>query len=235
MNEPFPLFFVNASDVLGRYSEVDKNASLISERYPVAQFPTILDMCSGVGHYSYAFATHGYCVTGVELSEDQVAYARTNNAHTNVEYLVGSMEESVGSSPFSLLTNTYSSFGYMVSLEKDQEVLCNWFNLLSIGGALVMELTDFERVKHVFAYPCAHKERVTNSVREELWMDWGNQILTVRYSQNDKVYKSQTRVYAKSQLISMLRDAGFTDIHTYGDFAQGLKTPEKRLIIECRK
>jgi len=235
LNEPFPIFFAKASDLLGRYEKVDQNVQSLSKRYPPSQYPKVLDMCSGIGHYGNAFAKLGYQVTGIELSAELVEYAKEKSTSPNVEYLVGSMEDKVSSGPFSLLINTYSSFGYMGSVEKDLDVLRNWYGLISEGGSLVMELTDLERAKHAFNFPNDFQDRESNGVREKLSMDWGKQMLTVDFSHGSQKYRGRTRIYETEQLIGMLKFVGFSEVSISGDFEESPKTADSRLILECRK
>jgi len=235
MNEPFPLFFVKASEALGRYDEISDNARHLAARYPVETFPRVLDMCCGVGHYAQAMAEAGFQVTAVDLSEEQIADAKKNRGHPRVSYKIGSIERPLPEAPFDIITNTYSSFGYMASVEEDQTVLENWCNMLRPDGVLIMELPDIERAQHTFSYPNDHLDHVVGGVREERWMDWDAQMLTVRYSQNGKSYTGGTRLYTAEQLKNMARKAGFSRISGFGNYAFEPKQKHNLLVLECIK
>ena len=235
MNEPFPLFFVKASEALGRYDEISENVRNLAARYSGETFSKVLDMCCGVGHYALAMAEAGFHVTAVDLSEEQIADAKENRGHPGVSYKVGSMEEPLAEAPFDIITNTYSSFGYMASVEEDQKVLENWCNMLRPGGVLIMELPDIERAQHTFSYPNCHLDHVVGGLREERWMDWDSQMLTARYSQNGKSYTGGTRLYTAEQLKGMARKAGFTRTTGFGSYAFEPKQKHNLLVLECMK
>lgn len=228
----FPLFFCEASDDLGRYKDVQYKVQCIVDHFPVATYPKILDVCSGLGHFAGNLQSRGYKVTGVELSSDQVNKAR--ELHGEVRFLVGDMGE-VPREDFDMVLNTYSSFGYRPTVAEDQDVLGSWYAAMRHEGVLVMELTDLERAKESFNYPNSIIVRDNGVIKEELRCDWQNQMLYVSYEKGEQRYNGFTRLYSQEQLSDMLKAAGFRDIKLAGDFKGSQKKPTDRLVITCLK
>jgi len=57
--------------------EAERLADLIEKEIPVKKYSTVLDLGCGRGRHSIALATRGYDVTGVDLSEEALAKARS--------------------------------------------------------------------------------------------------------------------------------------------------------------
>lgn len=64
----FPTLFVEVSTELGRYEKQESAVQTIAACYPPTDYPRVLDICTGPGHFAGHLAQAGYDVTGIELS-----------------------------------------------------------------------------------------------------------------------------------------------------------------------
>lgn len=144
--------------------------------------------------------------------------------------LTGDMA-SLPNETFDILTNTYTSFGYLDSEQQDMALLRHWYTRLRPGGVLIMELADLERAHNRL---CADGtlHRRTGSVDEFLSFDWETSLLRVEYvADTDERWTCYTRLYSVETLERELRDTGFSSIRVYGDFDGKAKEPDDNLVL----
>ena len=110
----------------------------------------VLDLCCGQGRHSIALAKTGLNVTGVDLSEEMLAIARSTADEAGVSltlrqadmrHLPDDLENQ-----FDAVINMFSSFGYLESEDDDQQVLHQIAKALKPGGKLLMDLLNREWV-----------------------------------------------------------------------------------------
>ncbi len=228
----FPPFFVEVSAQLGRYAEYALAAGAIARRYPPDKFPSVLDICAGPGHFAQHLSLEGYEVTGVELSSEQVESA--TRRYSTPRFLVGDMG-ALPAGPFDVLTNVYTSFGYLDSPEQDFALLRHWYSRLRPGGILVMELADLERARNRIPSEGSLRRR-TGDVEEYLSFDWDTQLLKVEYvADTDARWTCFTRIYDQQTLVRELHAAGFRTVEVGGDFAGATKDPDDNLVMVACK
>lgn len=230
----FPIKFVEMSDALGRYDKIAAAAGHLASRLPPAQFPRMLDICCGTGHWAAAMAGLGYRVTGIDSSEEQIEAARARCGEAR--FVVGDMAEPPAG-PFDLVLNTYSSFGYGLTKDEDLRMLRAWWSVLRYGGCMILEMADIERARHVFGT----SDRVVRGdgvkmPKEDLRMDWEQQMLFVDYTMGEWQWGGFTRFYSADELAGMLETAGFNRVSVAGDFS-GMqpKRPEDWMVLTCWK
>jgi len=68
---------------------ISKSAAWISSIAPYTLYPKLLDLGCGPGIYAEQFHNRGYSVTGIDLSERSILYAkkRANFNNHNIDYL----------------------------------------------------------------------------------------------------------------------------------------------------
>lgn len=227
-DEGFPEFFVSVSEKLGRYSGYDEAAKAIAKYFYPSKFREVLDVCCGVGHFCSALSNAGYQTTGIDLSEPQIAVAKSS--YPTLCFQIGDMA-SLMEAKFDLLTNVYTSFGYMRSAKQDFGLLQHWHSRLRKGGGLVMELADMDRARA--RLPASGQlERITGEITEHLSFDWRTNLLDVRYVDGTGAeWNCTTRIYERNTIVSALQEAGFTDIECFGGFDGRKKAPDDNLVI----
>lgn len=227
-DDGFPPVFVDVSTKLGRYDNYMVAARGIAQHFPPDQFNSVLDICCGPGHFANSLFHEGYKVRGIDLSKPQIIDAQTK--YKDVNFCVADMAN-LPNGQFDLLTNVYTSFGYLETQEQDMSLLKHWFSRLRPGGVLLMELADMSRARN--RIPESGKlTRQNNDVVEELEFDWNNNILAVKYIKPDGAsWQCYTRIYETDTLVDELHKAGFSDVEYYGDFHKKAKEDDDNLVI----
>jgi SAM-dependent methyltransferase len=228
----FPIEFVHAARSLGRYRNTEQEAYLISQIIPLGSHPKLLDICCGFGRLSGSMHSLGYAVTGIDISEEQLALARSENK--GPRYLAMDMR-APPAGKFDALLNMFTSFGYFESADEDVSMLKTWSTRLRPGGVLVMELADMECARARLPPGDASFVRYNLDVEEHCLMDWQRGIFKVTYRQKGAEFTCWTRLYEKEELRSSLLQAGFREVGIFGDLALNPKKQENNLVIVATK
>lgn len=235
MNNPdegFPIAFVNASSVLGRYDSTNIDVALLAKIIPPKEYPNVLDVCCGFGRFTKALGELGYQAVGLDLSEDQISKAKASDITGT--YLQGDMRDTPKES-YDAIINMYTSFGYFDEESEDLKALDSWYLSIRPGGVLIMELADMDRARAKLPRDKEIIYRVTGDVTEEIRMDWDARILEVTYLQDGEKFTCYTRLYEKEKLRSYLLALGFSSVDIYGNLERKIKDEEDNLILVARK
>lgn len=229
----FPIEFVNAARVLGRYESTEADAQALAAIIPRAQFPAVLDMCCGFGRMAGMLHRLGYDVTGVDLSVEQIELALHDNPGPS--YQVGDMRVLPKNRSYDAIVNLFTSFGYFETVEEDLQALRSWHAGLRPGGKLVMELADMEIARAKLDRNAGTIYRHTGNVVEECVMDWEQQIFKVKYLQEGQTFTCYTRLYEKEVLRDHLLEIGFSDVQLYGGLDLRARRSTDNLVLIATK
>ncbi|MGK6311190.1 class I SAM-dependent methyltransferase [Variovorax sp. DT-64] len=205
---------------------------MLSQIIPLATHSKLLDICCGFGRLSGRMHSLGYEVTGIDISEEQLSLAQSENK--GPRYLAMDMR-APPLEKFDGLLSMFTSFGYFESADEDINMLKTWSARLQSGGILVMELADMECAR---AKLPSHKNpfiRYTFDVEEHCSMDWEHGIFKVTYRQKDAKFTCWTRLYEKEELRGFLLESGFREVRLFGDLNLNQKRPENNLVIVATK
>lgn len=213
-DDGFPIEFVNAARVLGRYASTASDADALAAIIPLASYPRVLDVCCGFGRTAGKLHQLGYQVTGIDLSAEQIALARCDNP--GPAYVVSDMRALPPQQRYDAIVNLFTSFGYFATVDEDVQALHSWCAALRPGGKLIMELADMDLAREKLDRSLATIYRYTGDVIEECVMDWEQQIFRVKYLQNGEDFTCYTRLYESAALKEHLLAAGFSDVQLFG-------------------
>lgn len=209
----------------------DTTADLVESVDSLLALPpgsSILDVACGFGRIAGPLSQRGYDVTGLDFSATQLRLAQQRNP--GPRYVEADMRQPPPG-PFDAAVNLFSSFGYFDDRDDDVAALNAWARVLRPGGVLVMELMHRDRVAHHHGQPIAHAGPVT----EEGQTDWITGVRDATVTYGDVVKSFRVRLYTATELVAMLRDAGFGQVDAFGGLDGGLVTPETRLAIRAVK
>ncbi|MFI5385085.1 MAG: class I SAM-dependent methyltransferase [Fimbriimonadales bacterium] len=179
----------------------------------------VLDLFCGPGRHSIEFARKGYRVAGVDRTQRYLDRARKSAGSLDIEWIRADARQFARPGAFDLAINLYTSFGYFESPDDDLLVASNVAKSLRPGGAFVVQMIG--------------KEVVAKGFTERIWGEHGE----ITLLQEHKLHHNFTaienrwtlltpegkreigfivRLYAATEMESLLRTAGFSDIRFFG-------------------
>ena len=205
----------------GRMERAGGEIDWIAERTGIEPGARVLDLCCGIGRHAREFVARGYAVTGVDLEATYLAEA--SRAAPELETVQCDMRAFRREASFDLAINLYTSFGYFDDPDDDQRVLDNICASLRSGGQFVLDLKGKENLARVFE-PLGTTELADDTLlvsRRRIEGDWEycrTTWIVIRGGER-REFTFRTRLYAATELRSMLRRAGFAEIEFRGSLA----------------
>ncbi|WHY84788.1 class I SAM-dependent methyltransferase [Neobacillus novalis] len=210
--------------------------------------PRLLDVACGTGELSVRFATDGFQVTGVDLSEDMlaVAQAKAEEAGVRIPFFQQNMAEMEGQGTFDVIGIFCDSLNY---LETEAEVIATFSNVqqrLNDGGIFVVDVHSLYKINEGFINQTftLNEEKVSyiwnsfpgeapNSVEHELSFFVLDERLG-KYDRFDELHFQRT--YTVQQYEAWLLEAGFEVLEVCADFEQKPPEPDsERIFFVARK
>ncbi len=124
-----------------KYDFIEKSVSWISEAADGKKGKKLLDLGCGPGIYAELFAKEGFHVTGLDISERSVNYARENTVKnsSNIDYQVKSYLEMEYFEEFDVVTLIYCDFGVLNADEREL-LLEKIYKALKPGGIFIFDV-----------------------------------------------------------------------------------------------
>jgi len=189
----------------------------------------ILDLGCGPGLYTEIYARKGHHVTGVDISNNSIAYAKKEaaNKKLDIKYISGDYHElNLQAEKFDLITMIYTDFGVLKPEERD-ELLQKVFRLLKPGGKFIFDvLSDIDLESKI-------TPKVWDLSESGFWKNVPYLVLSGSYLyENEKlilyqhtvideeeqvdIYRFWTHFFSTQDLVEILMNAGFQD-HQFHD------------------
>jgi SAM-dependent methyltransferase len=204
----------------------------------------ILDLCCGHGRHAIPLAQRGYGVTGLDLSEVFLRYARDEAAARGVEvrWVQADMREIPFEGEFDAVLNLFTAFGYLENEAEDQRVLEQVHKALKPGGRFLIELLHREWLMRHLQPSGVTRLEDGALVLEERQFDILTSRITLQVTLIDAggeriEYEHNERVYTATELARMLETAGLRVEHACGGLVEQepLELDSHRLVILSRK
>lgn len=195
----------------------------------------VLDSAAGYGRHAIALARAGYRVTAHDRSRVLLAEAQRRASDTELTFVLGDYRKlPFEDASFDCVLNLFSAIGYWGD-EGDLQAFREFRRVLRPGGRAVVETMQRDRLARVF--------------QPKGWNDVGDGALMLEEREFDQVegttevtftYRPQAgeprtvrysmRIYTATEVVRMLRSAGFDQVETYGDHDGSPFTLDSRLL-----
>lgn len=113
---------------------------------------SILDLGCGPGLYTSQLAEKGYDVTGVDFSQNSIAYAKqyAKDHNLNIQYICGDyLEVEIDiKETYDMVMMIYCDFGALVPEEREK-LIKRIYDLLKPGGNFIFDALDEEAIKNM--------------------------------------------------------------------------------------
>jgi ubiquinone/menaquinone biosynthesis C-methylase UbiE len=200
----------------------------------------LLDCPCGYGRHSIEFARLELRVVGADRSEVLLAEAKRRAGEGEWPQWIQAdyRELPFEDASFDCVANLFSSFGYWGE-EGDRRAIGEFRRVLRAGGTLVVEIMHRDRLMAIYQ-PRSWEELPDRSLMiEQRMFDYERGMIAVTHelvepSGNRIAASYELRVYTATELIGMVRDAGFERVSCYGDFDQTPLSRDTRLVLVAR-
>ena len=183
------------------------------------------DQCCGKGYLAHELDKAGLTVTGIDISEPYIEYARKQLSSPRAEFLLGDAETFLRPEQYDISINWNTSFGYHADDEQNERMLVPYSKNLKRGGQFFFSTMNplfinkhFQRyiVKQV---PSGDSTIIT--IRESriedgmMKSDW----LIVYPDGHRETAYGQTKLYTVEQFRTLFQRYGLKVEQIYGDIA----------------
>ncbi|ALI99073.1 SAM-dependent methyltransferase [Rufibacter tibetensis] len=197
----------------------------------------LMDLACGKGRHAIYLNKKGYDVTGLDLSEKSIAFAKQFE-NERLHFFVHDMREVFQPEAFDFIFNLFTSFGYFDADYENVITLRAITDTLKPKGKLVIDFMNTQRViNRLVAKETKEVEGITFHITRKV--EAGFILKTIRFEDKGQPYEFIERVRALRYhefmeyfQMTQLRLAG-----VYGDYSLGPYDPEKseRMIFILKK
>ena len=197
----------------------------------------LLDIACGRGRHAIYLNTHGYDVTGIDLSVENIRFAKQFENDT-LRFFVHDMRELSYECYFDVALNLFTSFGYFTTDEQHISSLINFHNALKPGGFLVLDYFNSHKIlQNLVANNVKKVEDVEFHIQRNIN---GNKIIkTISFDHGNDSYsfKEMVSTFMEADFMRFFKQSGFEIISTFGSYGLDGFTAEcsDRLIFICKR
>lgn len=214
----------------------EAEADFLVQALGLAPGSAVADVGCGTGRHSLALARRGLAVTGLDANPDFVARAREEAERTGTAatFVPGDMRNPEGG-PYDAVLILYQSFGFF-SDEDNERVLARWAARLTPGGRMVLDLWNRDRLIRNFrpqrTFTLGDGSRVEENSAFDPATGFLHREFVFRGDDGERRYRARFRLYAASELTTMLRHRGLRVETLFGSLAGApFGTDAERMIF----
>lgn len=237
-------FWIGETDFVSS-GKTEQQVHFIEDKLALFPGASILDLCCGHGRHSILLAQRGYRVTGLDLSKQHLELARAAaaDAGVEIEWVQADMRRIPASmtGTFDAVVNMFTSFGFFGSDAEDQKVLEAVSHALKPGGRF---LIDFINREWVIRRHQARDWKISSDgalLLQERAFDIASgqnteELQVFGANGVKRSFRIPVRMYAATELLRMIRQAGMSESSMWGDFdGSPLSLDSRRLIVLAKK
>ena len=228
--------------------EAKENAQKIVNLLAPPKDEPFLDLGCGAGRYLCVFRDLRFTdLAGLDLSEPLLRVAAQDlgseaaaSCQGEVELVQGDMRSIPYRGHFATVVSLFTSFGYFFEDTENAAVLCEVHRALKPGGKFLIDyMNRHQVVRHLVA--CDEDWSDIGYVRNVRCLaQRGRRVekdtLFVNRRGEQSTFHESVRLYYPSEMVAMLRDAGFVGIQTYGSLdGEDFSPKSPRLVIIAQK
>lgn len=193
----------------------------------------IMDLACGKGRHARYLNKIGYDVTGVDLSENSIAFAKKFENH-RLHFKVHDMSKPFGKQ-FDAVFNLFTSFGYF---ERDEDNLNTIKAIKTNLNETGLAVIDFMNSEHIIENIVPEEKKIVDDITFYLkrFVNDGYIIKDIKFSFKGEDYHFQERVraFTLKDFEALFAEAGTYLLDVFGDYKLhkfSAKTSERLIMI----
>jgi SAM-dependent methyltransferase len=190
----------------------------------------VLDVACGAGRHARAMGALGFGVVGVDLSRDLL------QAADGVVRVRADMRALPFRGAFDAATSFFTSFGYF-DHDDNAHTLESIAAAVRPGGVFLLDFLNAVAVERHLV-PESSEERDGRTYKIARRIEGGRVVKDVRIEEEGLTmnYRESVQLYLHNDLVTLLRNAGFTPVAAYGGFdGRDYTTDAPRCIFVARR
>lgn len=222
------------------YKHRNEEEALFFITHLIKLFPSskqsLLDMACGRGRHSRMFHKMGLEVTGVDLSKNNIAFARKFEAK-GLKFLQKDMLIPM-ESKFDLVTNLFTSMGYFPNASDNWKVIQSMKTNLNVGGYGVIDFLNVNYAEKLFP---SKETKTIDGVQFSITKTADDSFFYKHIEVDDQGKKfefiEKLKKINRSEFEDCIKKEGLELIHVFGnhDLSEFKKNTSKRLILIFKK
>jgi SAM-dependent methyltransferase len=177
-----------------------------------------LDLACGRGRHAIFLNSLGHKVTGLDLSESNIAYAKTYESE-RLHFVQADMRQPYGENNFDYIFNLFTSFGYFSNWEENQQAANCMAKALKPDGTLVL---DFMNVNKISLGLVKEEQRQVGDILFKINRSIGEDrvIKSIHFHHHglDYAFEEKVQLFTLADFEQLFKAAGLCIKETYGDF-----------------
>lgn len=219
----------------------------VKKHAPAANNQNLLDIGCGTGVMAVEFAKAGYNVSGLDLSEEMlmIASERCYEENVNVFFVCQSMDELDGFNDLDVVTIPIDSLNYVPEQRAVEQTFTHVYEALKTGGHLFFDVHSLYKMDEIFMdSPFTYDDgditylwdtepgEAAHSVKHDMLF----YVVTADGTYERFEEQHYQRTYAIETYMTMLQQAGFTNITVTADFTDEAPVIDsERIFFHCVK
>jgi SAM-dependent methyltransferase len=219
----------------------EKEAADFIQRISTAlQIPVgskILDAACGKGRHSRILLELGFEVTGIDISQNSIQYAKQFESDF-LKFEEHDMREIFARENFDYVFNLFSSFGYCDSDDEDYKAVKAFAGNLKTGGTLVLDYINTElALKIMKPREIVSRGEIHFHIQKRLENGFIKKKIEFLVNSEDHRFQEQLKIIDLFKFEQMFEKAGLTLQKTFGDYELNdfISSTSPRLIMVAIK
>ena len=197
----------------------------------------LLDIACGRGRHAVYLNKKGYDVTGIDLSNASIKFAKQFE-NENLQFYVHDMRNTFYINYFNIAFNLFTSFGYFETENDHIKALKAFHKSLKKSGILVLDYFNSEKIMRNLAHQeVKHIDGIDFYIIKKIANGKIIKSISFEHKNKDFAFKEEVKAFTKSDFERMFEKSGFRVLNHFGDYALNPFDENKsdRLIFICQK
>jgi SAM-dependent methyltransferase len=197
----------------------------------------LMDLACGKGRYSIYLNQKGYDVTGLDLSEQSIAFARQFE-NEKLRFFVHDMREVFAPEAFDFVFNLFTSFGYFAADYENVVALRATAESLKPGGKLIIDFMNTRRVvDRLVTQETKEVDGIVFHITRKVEAGFILKTISFQDQSQPYVFTERVRALHHDEFLEYFQMARLRVAHVFGDYHLRPFDPEKseRMIFILKK
>jgi len=200
----------------------DKEAELflnnIVSFLSIPSHASIIDLACGKGRHSVFLNKAGFNVTGVDLSENSIAFAN-QFANETLNFKVADLRTFESKTHFDYAFNLFTSFAYFKSDEENKQVLNCFKKCLNPSGTLVLDFFNAEKLmQHKSLCETKTIEGITFNINKFIENKKIIKRIEFKADGHNYYFQEEVQLLNLADFKELFAKTGFEILHVFGDY-----------------